>query len=256
MNSDSYTLSQTLGKYYQQNYNQHNELPDLHDLVYLSKDWYQGDIDRYAHQECDMPITKQEFVRYISKFDKYNISIIKLYIKNGIARLIVYVISQYEDYNNTIQYMASKYPKQEGSMMILSTRLKQNDIIELPDRKESFAFSDSGYDMSFTFDVKTIYNILTQRGTCPDIIKDYAKDFTLNMFDDWINKLSYTQGITLINLYLFGNASALGIERNYYDLGSATNYMDPNRMERYTNDTEYLRTELIGVIRESILNMN
>jgi hypothetical protein len=195
-----------------------------------------------------MPISKQEFARYISKFDNYRISLMKLYVEHDSFHLVVYLIDQYGNYNHTSKYVASKHPTQANIMMTNIIHFEHNDIIKLPDMYESFIFAQSGYDM-LTFDVKTVCNILTSRGKCPDIIKNYAKNLTLKMFDNWIAKLSYNQALTLINLYLFGTANALGIERNYYDLASATCYMDPQQTHKYTRDTEQLRNELINAIR-------
>jgi hypothetical protein len=98
-----------------------------------------------------------------------------------------------------------------------------------------------------------MYNILTQRGKCTSIIKNYAKKIISNTFEDIINKL-FEKNIVMLNMYLYGNAFMLGISKKYEGLGtlSAGIYQD---LYRYTLNTQPQRNKLIDVIREYINKM-
>ena len=63
MNHDMYTISQVLGSHYPV---QNNKLSELHNLLYVNKDSYQGSLDRYQKEECQLPISKQEFINYFT----------------------------------------------------------------------------------------------------------------------------------------------------------------------------------------------
>jgi hypothetical protein len=79
-----YIISQVLGLYSQQ-YNRkinrkinRNELPLLHNLIYLNKDSYTGNIERYNREECKLPISKREFMKYFDKNSNFNIQLLFL----------------------------------------------------------------------------------------------------------------------------------------------------------------------------------
>jgi hypothetical protein len=59
MDEDLYTITQALGKYY--NNSQDSEyISELHPFLYASKSVYEGSRDRYIKEECKLSITEKK----------------------------------------------------------------------------------------------------------------------------------------------------------------------------------------------------
>jgi hypothetical protein len=253
MNAGSHTLSEILGKYHQQNYNQEDGLPYLHNLTYLSKDWYQGDTDRYAREECNQPISDSEFIKYFNKED--------------IVHAVVFKISRSLDYFNiTILERKNANTVSENINMTIYSEahgMRPRRVFDKANLSVNL-FSDTIPNEDIIFDIVTMYNILTKRGKCISIIKNYAKKIISNTFEDIINKLfekNISYNIVMLNMYLYGNAFMLGISGEYAYLGEPGNlYQDFYRsgildFHGYTINTQPQRNKLINVIREYINKM-
>jgi hypothetical protein len=96
-----------------------------------------------------------------------------------------------------------------------------------------------------TFDVVTLYGILIARGNCPQIIKNYAKNLVLKVFNDFVEKIE-TESLQFLRVYLFGNAFALNID----DI----DYLVDEKVNIYNKQNE--ATRLIEDIREKISDFN
>ena len=108
-------------------------------------------------------------------------------------------------------------------------------------------------NFTITFDVITMYEILTFRGSCVQLIKDYSKRVVLEKFNEYVNKFLYKNAITYLNLYLYYNAEALNIADKYQLL--IEEFLSEERdLQDYIIDTQELRDELINIIREYIIN--
>jgi hypothetical protein len=241
--SNSYTLSQALGKYYQDD---PNEEPTLHNLSYLNKFWREGDQDRYIRQECTLPVTRVEFLRWFEKSNQRRISV------------FVYVTQPYPHLDVTIgeldlgeyifkMYTGFKRTDFEGVMYIRPSRKTMNYTKEASFdmlHKALLTVDDGWYGDPkdiVTFDVVTLYSILSARGNCPQMIKNYARNLVLKIFDNFVDKFE-TVSFQLLRVYIFGNAFALNIDEIDSLVGGTANIYD----------TDNLATRLIDDIRNQI----
>jgi hypothetical protein len=139
--SNSYTLSQALGKYYQ---GDSNEEPTLHNLTYLNKLWHEGDKDRYIQQECTMTVTRIEFLKWFEKSNPQRIFVfvyvtqpyLHLDVTIGELALGEYIFKMYSGFKRInhegVNYIGSSgeislYTKQESIDMFHEALLTVDD---------------------------------------------------------------------------------------------------------------------------------
>jgi hypothetical protein len=90
-----------------------------------------------------------------------------------------------------------------------------------------------------TFDVASLYSMLTSRGKCTQMIKDYAKNFVLKLFDNFVDKFQ-TLLFSYLRVYIYGNAFALKIDY----IGNIDELVD------YTADVKNVKTMVLQLIDE------
>jgi hypothetical protein len=247
----SYTLSQVLGKYY------HDESaePTLHNLTYLNRMWNIGDQERYMIQECTISVTRKEFLKWFEKSNPFRMAVFvynpfdeehpRLDVTTAELHFSDYKFKMYSGYTNyrvlavPIVYHSPEkgekvfYTKEE-SVIMFQTALLTVDELWYGDPIKNIV----------TFDVATLYSILTARGKCTQIIKDYAKTFLLKLFADFVDKFQ-TPLFSYLRLYIYGNAFVLNIDY----LGDIDELVDE------AADVEKVKSmvlQLIGEIRDVI----
>jgi hypothetical protein len=97
---------------------------------------------------------------------------------------------------------------------------------------------------------------LSKRIKCVRIVKNYAKNFVLKIFDNYVDKRKDNPEMShILNLYLYVNATVLNVFQNYkYMIDTNASYFKD--WNKYIADTEPMRQELIIKIREKILGFN
>jgi hypothetical protein len=155
-------------------------------------------------------------------------------------------------------------PKNDEWKNVLGVTLNRSDMFLALFSTGGAGHPDNKYDIpgyTITFDVVTIYQILSNRGSCVKIIKIYAKKMTLDIFNNYVELLNEPGSISALNLYLRTNAFILGIDESlYFKLLPKFEYdsdeMSKTVLENYIADTLGQRLNLIDIIRESILLMD
>jgi hypothetical protein len=262
MESDLYTISQALGRYA---YNSDStEMPPLHNLLYTSKSAYLGSMDRYRNQECQTLVTTREFIKYLDQRFDY-LSVFKFSEKHANIRQVELqqstIMKTQQSYMSDDLVATSAFSKTAAHLWIVEVyrdekreqSLQKNQLIEL-------LKLDS---MNVTYDVFTLYNILTQRSKCVEIIKNYARDMVMNIFNYYVNRYYHDETIVILNLYLYGNAIALKLTdmiqhsrtSRYKNLASQFSTFESD-IEKYITSTQPNRDELINVIRKLIMDMD
>ena len=270
MNKNMYTISQVLGSHYPTG----GKLSDLHNLLYTSKHAYQGSLYRYSQEECQLPISKQEFMNYFKIKPQHKITIfisdfqLKFYsVKMQSVLITSYGSDSYGIIKYSTLYAGSLYPYQTHDIALHGwdkTHYRLNELWDVLfnkltlERINNVLVSLDPFthpDYTITFDVVTMYEILTKRGSCVQLIKNYAKNIVLSTFDEYVNVLSRDNAIPLLNVYLYNNAEVFGIAKDYQPLiQKYASYLSD--LQTYIANTQSLRDELIKIIREAIINMN
>jgi hypothetical protein len=283
MDENFYTITQVLGKYYDSDFSSHS-LPLLHPLLYASRSTYKGSMDRYSKEECSFPISKKEFEKFVIENDPVQFAVFieeKDFLVNRVRFEAFTIIKKYHDaylveakvarifYNNDLSLnqmnISANYPLrlrgnlQEGSNLLDKKEVFLSILTHVSSRSQISKFYSPNTEISF--DVVTIYEILTNRGSCTTITKNYAKKMTLDIFNRYMALLDRPDSVHAVNLYLQTNAYILGIDESFYStLLTFINYM-PDEMhesvlEDYINKTFDQRLNLIDMIRKTILSLD
>jgi hypothetical protein len=101
-----------------------------------------------------------------------------------------------------------------------------------------------------------MYEILTKRGSCVQLIKEYAKNIVQKTFNKYVNNFSNDKMVPTLNIYLYFNAIVLGISDKYEALGQSFTTLLGDDLYEYIDDTNVLRKELIDIINDTILQLN
>ena len=131
------------------------------------------------------------------------------------------------------------------------------------------------------YDIVTTYNILLRRPQCQEQT-DYAKNYTLNLFNQIIEQFSSYNNTLILNGYLYYQALIIGLvinddiknllifnesyDENVFEPFDANKYgiTDPEEIidnlqyddyNIYVNKTELRRIQLINQIQEFISNL-
>jgi hypothetical protein len=283
MDEDLYTVTQALGKYYN-NSQKSKYISKLHPFLYASKSAYEGSMDRYIKEECKLSITKKEFYNFVYKENRRTFAVfIKSIMPYSISLLFqAFVVTRKESVYlvEKKQYVTDYYPDFSISEIIYGQNItipknkKWQNVTGIPlNISDMFLalFASGASDnpqnkfdiegIKITFDVLTIYQILTNRGSCVKIIQNYAKKMTLDIFNNYIELLNEIGSISSLNLYLQTNAFILGIDESlYFKLLPKFEYdsynMSKTVLENYIADTLEQRLNLIDIIREIILSID
>jgi hypothetical protein len=284
MDQDVYTITQALGKYYD-NDSDSKYVSPIHPFLYTSKGIYEASQDRYAKEECKLNISMREFYNFVKKGNMQKFAVfVKGYMPYQISlsfqafvvtqkQFLYFVekkhrVTSYRD-NLSIDQITTMPSAVEITknntwkdvsgialnMGEMFSALFETGAAEEPENK----FDISGFTISF--DVITIYKILTDRGSCVSIIKNYAKKLTLEIFDNYIKLLNEPGSIYALNLYLQTNAFILGINESLYftlltELDYSSYEENDTVLQNYIDHTLEQRLNLIDIIRESILSIN
>jgi hypothetical protein len=284
MDEDLYTITQALGKYYNNNLDSRYVSP-LHPLLYTSKSNYEASQDRYAKEECKLDISKQEFYNFVKRGNLRKFAVfVKGFMPVGISlsfqafvvtqKEFLYLVKKkhlvtYYKPNLLIEQIMTfppevKIPMNYNWQDVSGIPLKISDMFLSLFATGAAEDPDNKYDISgftISFDVVTIYQILTDRGSCVSIIKNYAKKLTLEIFDNYIKLLNEPGSIYALNLYLQTNALILGIDESLYftlltELDYSSYSMSETVLQNYITDTLEQRLNLINIIRETILSLD
>jgi hypothetical protein len=291
---DLTTVTQVLGKYYQDGNPASYSLSPLHPLVYVNKSTHEGSKYRQIEEECNLFISKTEFRKYLLTYPTRNVGVFLEYtfytygkrsdrmevlviipqgkffhVPKMLTAHTLYsgnsqdVLFQHGPYKKEAEYYKPEYRYSEYVKVTVDQPLTiDNVFLILTDPINSsdpdIFSSKSKYKISF--DVLTLYEILTNRGSCVDIIKDYAKKITLKIFDDYVRRLNNVDKIHKLNLYLRINANLLGIDESFYSsLFAQLNYElgvdDKSVVTDYAMATLEQRLNLINLIRDNILHL-
>jgi hypothetical protein len=205
----------------------------------LSSQWLQLGHSPYQtniQSACELKISRNEFINYLeNNSPKYfyifktcnsdfkeslNLSIITHEYNPNMQ---LYKIIAYEtDFNR--KYEVSEKLLNDGSVYrnihifnnlipksLLIKNYQQEDTIYLPKPYSMLPYNFRDSNCKIIFDVYTTYQILTNRESCVNIIKDYAKQITLQQFNEMIDKLHNTNYASY-TLYLQLNARVLDID--------------------------------------------
>jgi hypothetical protein len=242
-------------------------------------------MDRYAEEECKLAITKREFYDFVNKGNAQKFAVfIKGFMPYQSSLLFqAFVVTQKQIlYLVEKKHMVTYYSpdlsieemKSVSSEVTIPKQNEWSDVSGIPLNKSDmflalFATGNAGYpenkfdnpDFIISFDVMTIYQILTNRGSCVKIIKNYAKNITLAIFNDYITLLNKPSSVHALNLYLQTNAFILGIDESlYFTLLTNFNYisvkMSQTVLQNYIDHTLEQRLNLINIIRETILSLD
>jgi hypothetical protein len=281
---DFYTITQALGKY-NDNDSRSNHLPSLHPLLYASKSAYKGSKDRYSGEECRFPISKKEFENFVIEHNPQQFAIFvkqKIESQNAIKFDSLIITKKHTDAylvkNNVAKSFYNKdlSVNQMGTMENYPVTLFKNgklrEVSGVLDKKDVFAIFTTATpwlqvskfyspDTEISFDIVTIYEILTNRASCTTIIKNYAKEMTLEIFNNYLTLLDQPTSIHALNIYLKTNAYILGIDESFYstlliNLDYVSYYMRETVLKNYIDNTFDQRLNLISMIRESILSQD
>lgn len=267
-----YPLIESLGNYVPKNYEERT--PPLHNLLYLNKEAYKASIDRYKLEECKLSISQYEFNIYFDRIKKENISsrimVFKFYFSDsGIIRMTV---------NKLNKLRHSRYPiwiyTTDGYTTTSISKISHTEMYPITSREflytNNITFSLLGefYNGDFkinnifvnnllsdTLDINTLYQILTYRELCNDLIEDYAGNIILKIFDSYVSILSSDELLPMLNVYLYYNA--LSITDEYDAIGILPKkyfHSEHDDIVRYISDTEEIRNELIDYIRSYIID--
>jgi hypothetical protein len=278
MEPDLYTITQALGKYsgdsHYSDVNYRNKLPPLHNLLYTSKSTRQGSIDRYKKEECTMSIKQDEFKYYLISNPTHKVGIFKImkaFDNTDIASIII--LSYMGDNRYFVEWkrIYTTFDENEvDSVIIYDTPklafgfLKQNmDLEDLLGYLFKALVDISGNRVDIyedpryyiRFDVLTTYNILTSRSSCVKLVKEYAKEFVLDMINDDIRKLVVKDNIPALNLYLYMNANIFNIDKNYYPRIAVLDDVDiygDVEIEQYISETEDERNAIFDIVKSQI----
>jgi hypothetical protein len=229
-----------VGKYYIDEHLTSDDMPLLHPFLYASKSTYEGSKGRYVEEECRLPISKIEFEKYlfsypnrkVTVFSDYRLSggglrleAITLILQGNFRRYSVESISAENfagRYEISVQRapveMRLRIPDIRGSRYVYpGESMSVHQIFSIltagtPQGTRGITLSPSS---KISFDVLTIYEILTNRGSCINIIKRYARNMTLNIFNDYVLRFNKIETIHMLNLYLASNASVLGLDESF-----------------------------------------
>jgi hypothetical protein len=119
MNSDLYTISQTLGQY--SNRNNISELSPLHNLLYANKSTYLGSMDRYRQEECQIPVTKYELSKYLdSPYNAVTVFIFDESYENNSpkSQLSEFIITQTDHVYISNNFVATIYYGEYASQLL------------------------------------------------------------------------------------------------------------------------------------------
>jgi hypothetical protein len=265
-----------VGKYYDDAYYR-DKLPLLHNLLYTSKSTRQGSFDRYKKEECTMSIKKHEFKYYLISKPNHKVGIfimekrhhntdealmmILSHVRDNQYfvewKTIITTIIENEVYSFRIQNMPKHnfgfdyFPRQN---MHLEDLLASLFKIRNPQQGTTTDMYDNDR-YYIRFDVLTTYNILTNRSSCVELVKQYAKNLVSDMVNDDLRKLVFEDNIPAVNLYLYMNASILGIDKNYYPKISAQDnayiYLEHD-IQKYISKTEDERRAILDIIVSQI----
>ncbi len=267
-----YTISQVLGSHYN---TESNKLSDLHNLFYTSTDAYTAGLERYRKEECQFPISKQEFMNYLRSHIEGEVAVIITHYNNEVLNMNFSFIGKIENdiiesdtKNHDELYYLDKYVGTTDMYFIAPAVsvgdkhiYKIDEIFENIFNKMIYGFRNgirtsldpfACSECDVTFDVLTMYEILTNRGSCIRLINDYAKKIVLTTFNKYTNILSNNNSILMLNFYLYSNAQILGIADNYKLLEDIPDDMD---FDTYFIETQEPRKNLIKNIEEIINNM-
>jgi hypothetical protein len=116
-------------------------------------------------------------------------------------------------------------------------------------------YEDPGYYIRF--DGLTTYNILTNRSSCVEHVKGYAKELVLDMINDDLRKFVVEDNIPAENLYLYMNGYTFNIDNAYYPKISASvleevDTYDDAEIEQYILETEDERRAIFDIIVSQI----
>jgi hypothetical protein len=252
----SYILSQVLGKNYQDN---SNEEPTLHNLTYLNKLWHEGDKDRYIQQECTRSVTRIEFLRWFEKSNPQRISVF-VYVPQAKTRLDVTIGKLLlKEYTFNI-YNVFKYGNLGGIIRNIDSPSDVPILSDRPSDRTNYTKQESvnmfhyalltvdknwygGPENIITFDVVTLYGILSARGNCTQIIKNYARNLVLKMFNNFVDKFK-TESVQFLRVYLFGNAFALNIDDIDYLVDNKVNMDNDQNLAKATQLIEDIRNKI------------
>jgi hypothetical protein len=249
-----YTLSQVLGKYYHDESGQ----PILHNLTHLNRMWNIGDQERYMAQECTMSVTRKEFLRWFEKSNPLRMAVFVYHpFDERFVRLEVTTCELHFDVYKFRVYSGSKH-RLFGEAGDISYHTPKNEEKKFYNKEQSVNMFqtalltvDNWYGDTnkyiVTFDVATLYSILTSRGKCTQMIKNYARNFVLKVFDNFVDKFQ-TLSFSHLRVYIYGNAFALKIDY----IGDIEKFISHNADLK---NVKSMVLPLIDEIREVILRL-
>jgi hypothetical protein len=283
MNEDWYTITQTLGKYYNNdNEINDNKLPSLHNLMYASKHIHAASLDRYKKEECNMHITINEIKKYLKSKPDHKVGLLVVHqfivpshiveahgialthLSDDIYFMEVKMSNTYYDKDENMIGMNTLDPLYKSNFRnVCEEKLLRHDtanvekLVDLLFVQNVSTINSDIVEQNVLLDVLTIYNILTNRATCVRLIKNYAKNITLSIFSNFVRSFVAANNIPTLNLYLYINAEALGINMcNYQPLLASrfflSSFGQSDMIDCYISETETERINLIHQIEKRI----
>jgi hypothetical protein len=193
-----------------------NELPLLHNLLYVNKTTYKGSTNRYKTQECNMPVRQAEVIRYIkTKPDSLSMIAIDLSRHAIITRLLFE--KDRNDAYTTKEDIVSFYWDSRSILKFRSVCFGDNyqDIIDRfinEYRKHNLPRGKT--NVIVTFDICTLYNIVKRRTHCVNIVNNYAQNYVKMIFNENILNLSAEKLTPILNFYIYFQCKSVNIEHN------------------------------------------
>ena len=178
----------------------------------LSRITYEGSAN--IPESCNLLISKNEWLDYLKNYSDDHFGIFILDPNNGMTSLSF----NYRPKNN--KYTVTKYHIKNNIMTRTDSKdYTYEDIINRyenlwPEIPINFRTSQS----KVILDIYSTFQILTNRNTCVETIKDYAKEMVLDQFEETID---YLRGNTLFGLRTFG----LYLAMNHYLLFGNNRYI-------------------------------
>lgn len=213
------------------------EIDQSHVSRYLSKGMKEvSDID-FLQSSCRKPITKREMEEYFQKHSTLGfVEDLSGALSSAYERgeteyhFIFYIIQPFESQSIDLRFAVET--KEELTENYGYQVKNDNWIFDL-DNDYFFDKVDPIYDNIIYCDLLTIYKILLKRISCTNISQTFARDETINIFNEII--LNWNKPVIIISLfmYLFMNMKVMNLP--YYSDISCLRIEDTSLNKFYNN---------------------